>query len=176
MWAGRSVKTKGGLISTVLKASLFHKAPPPFRIVPMGRSTTLFCFALVSLHLITTSVQISETRTKNLWQLLWVNGCVHKNLGADSQRRIKNSSLLIIFIYADVAAIFLSRIGTTVGTKEQRGEGNEELILSEDLTSGIGLSWQMTSINEGLGPRFVWRQRFLPKMWRVEWQLDKTFN
>lgn len=38
------------------------------------------------------------------------------------------------------AAIFLSRIGTTVGTKEQREEGSEELILSEDLTSGIGLS------------------------------------
>lgn len=118
--------------------------------------------------------EISETRWRNLWQLLRVNGSVHKNLHADSQRRIKNSSLLIIFIYADTAAIFLSRIGTTVGTKEQRGDGKEELILSEDLTSGIGLSWQMTSINEGLAPRFIWRQRFLPKMWLVEWQLDRT--
>lgn len=92
----------------------------------------------MNLHLITTSVQISETRRRSLWQLL--GGSIHKNLHADSQRRIKNSSLLIIFIYADTAAIFLSRFGATVGTKEQRGAGKEEFTLSENLTSGIGLS------------------------------------
>lgn len=106
--------------------------------MPKGRGATLSYFVLVSLHLITASVLISETKARNFWQLLPVNGRVHKNLHADSQSRIKNSSLLIIFIYA--AAIFLSRIGTTVGTKERREEGNGELILSEDLTSGIGLS------------------------------------
>lgn len=108
--------------------------------MPKGQGAALFCFALVNLHLITASVRISETRRRNLWQLLRINGSVHKNLCADSQRRIKNSSLLIIFIYADAVAIFLSRIGTTVRTKEQRGDGKEEIILSEDLTSGIGLS------------------------------------
>lgn len=71
-----------------------------------GQEAALFCFASVNLHLITASVWIFETRQRNLCQLLHGNGPVHKNLSADLQRRIKNSSLLIIFIYADAAAIF----------------------------------------------------------------------
>lgn len=110
----------------------------------------LTCLQVSSWPAITRLVGSEESRQKA--EDLSCTGSSNAELGGTSewisQGAIKNSTLLSVFIYADITARRVPCQSCDTSGAENKGK-LKEFSLSEHLTSEIGLSWQMSSINEG---------------------------